>query len=93
MQVSKARKLLTCALCKQKYGACIQCNGGSKCCTAFHPLCARNAGWSMVACPPEGEEEANEAVGGGGGEGGGAACLCTVVLVHVIGCVSDCPYL
>lgn len=35
-----------CAICKQGYGACIQC-GTSKCFTAFHPLCARSAGLVM----------------------------------------------
>lgn len=48
-QVSKDRKKLLCNVCKQPYGACIQCAGGRNCFTAFHPLCARNAGLPMVS--------------------------------------------
>ena len=48
-QVSKDRLALTCSLCRQPYGAPIQCAGGRQCMVAFHPLCARNAGLPMVA--------------------------------------------
>lgn len=43
----QSRKKLVCAICRQGYGACIQCGAGN-CFTSFHPLCARNAGLSMV---------------------------------------------
>jgi len=48
-QVSKARLGLLCSLCRQPYGAPIQCAGGRQCVAAFHPLCARNAGLPMAA--------------------------------------------
>ena len=38
----QARKQLLCSICRQPYGACIQCGGSSHCFTAFHPLCARS---------------------------------------------------
>jgi len=43
-KISSARGKLTCVLCKQPYGACIQCNADPKCYTSFHVLCAANAG-------------------------------------------------
>jgi len=39
-------KRLECVLCGQDYGACIQCSYGP-CYTAYHTLCARNAGFKM----------------------------------------------
>ena len=39
----QARKTLSCAICKQHYGACIQCAGSRSCYSAFHVLCARRA--------------------------------------------------
>ena len=47
-QVSKARRELLCSICRQPCGAPIQC-AAAQCRTAFHPLCARNAGLPMVA--------------------------------------------
>ncbi|KXZ51594.1 hypothetical protein GPECTOR_12g558 [Gonium pectorale] len=41
------RASLRCSLCKQQHGACIQCAGGARCYTAFHPMCAREAGLAM----------------------------------------------
>lgn len=46
-RVPKARKALLCSLCKQPHGACIQCAGSRKCLVAFHPLCARGAGYTV----------------------------------------------
>ena len=43
----QARRQLRCSICKQAYGACIQCSGHKNCFTAFHPLCARSAGLVM----------------------------------------------
>ena len=43
----QARRQLRCSICKQAYGACIQCSGHKHCFTAFHPLCARAAGLVM----------------------------------------------
>ena len=47
-QIEAARKRLNCTVCRQPYGACIQCAGGKSCCRAFHPLCARDAGFAMI---------------------------------------------
>ena len=47
----QARWELSCALCGQAYGACIQCAGSQACVTAFHPLCARAARLRMAAVP------------------------------------------
>jgi hypothetical protein len=44
--INKARWKLTCSVCKVPYGACIQCVV-SNCKVAFHPLCARSAGFCM----------------------------------------------
>jgi PHD-zinc-finger like domain len=46
-QVPVSRFTLQCDLCKQPHGAAVQCSAGSRCCTAFHPLCARLAGLPM----------------------------------------------
>ncbi|KAK9809202.1 hypothetical protein WJX72_011258 [[Myrmecia] bisecta] len=50
-QISKARFQLKCSICEQQHGACIQCAGSRACFTAFHPLCARNAGLPMATSP------------------------------------------
>lgn len=42
-----------CSLCRQSHGAIIRCNLGH-CATAFHPLCARNAGLYLVSRPGTG---------------------------------------
>ncbi|KAE8216410.1 hypothetical protein CF327_g409 [Tilletia walkeri] len=41
--IPKARWKLNCYLCRQKVGACIQCDNRN-CCVAFHVTCARDAG-------------------------------------------------
>ncbi|DBA66045.1 TPA: hypothetical protein ACH3X2_003050 [Trebouxia sp. C0005] len=59
--VSKAKCQLTCYLCQQRYGACIQCAGSSKCFLAFHPSCARNAGLVMETVEPGSDYDTSEA--------------------------------
>lgn len=44
--LTQGRMELVCSICTKAWGACIQC-GASSCCTAFHPLCARRAGYCM----------------------------------------------
>ena len=44
--VPKSRWKLTCEICKQKMGACIQC-GWKHCFAAFHVTCARRARWYL----------------------------------------------
>ncbi|GIL51716.1 hypothetical protein Vafri_7651 [Volvox africanus] len=46
-KVVQNRASLRCSLCKQPHGACIQCAGGVRCYTAFHPMCAREGGLAM----------------------------------------------
>ncbi|ODN74463.1 hypothetical protein L202_06849 [Cryptococcus amylolentus CBS 6039] len=41
--IPKSRWKLVCSLCKEKVGACIQCDNRN-CFTAFHPTCARQMG-------------------------------------------------
>ena len=45
--IGKARLSLRCNLCRQPYGACIQCAGGRTCYSTYHPLCARGRGSRM----------------------------------------------
>jgi NuA3 HAT complex component NTO1 len=45
-KVPKGRWKLTCDICKQKMGACIQCSY-KHCYTAFHVSCARRARWYL----------------------------------------------
>ncbi|KAL0040242.1 hypothetical protein WJX77_001213 [Trebouxia sp. C0004] len=59
--VSKAKCQLTCYLCQQRYGACIQCAGSSKCFLAFHPSCARSAGLVMETVEPGSDYDTSEA--------------------------------
>ena len=44
----QARFQLSCSLCAQTYGACIQCAGSRQCFAAFHPTCAAREGLRMV---------------------------------------------
>ena len=66
--VSKARRSLLCSLCKQPYGACIQCAGSSKCYAAFHATCARDAGLKM--CATYDDEDSSDPDADGGSKGG-----------------------
>ncbi|EFJ42811.1 histone H3 methyltransferase/Trithorax [Volvox carteri f. nagariensis] len=63
------RASLRCFLCKQQHGACIQCAGDARCYTAFHPMCAREAGLAMCELrqgagaargPPQQQQPRNE---------------------------------
>lgn len=45
-RIHKDRWKLLCSICHVTYGACIQCSN-SNCCTAYHPLCARAAGYCV----------------------------------------------
>eukprot|EP00216_Chloropicon_sp_CCMP2111_P005397 CAMPEP_0198241042 /NCGR_PEP_ID=MMETSP1446-20131203/5972_1 /TAXON_ID=1461542 ORGANISM="Unidentified sp, Strain CCMP2111" /NCGR_SAMPLE_ID=MMETSP1446 /ASSEMBLY_ACC=CAM_ASM_001112 /LENGTH=1259 /DNA_ID=CAMNT_0043923839 /DNA_START=131 /DNA_END=3907 /DNA_ORIENTATION=- len=56
--VSRERFKLLCSICKQKYGACIQCSHGH-CAVAFHPLCARAANMRMEVEGREGQDGVN----------------------------------
>ena len=60
-----ARLALTCGVCRQRHGACIQCAGSGRCYAAFHATCAREAGYRM------GVQAGDSGGGGGGGDGGG----------------------
>jgi NuA3 HAT complex component NTO1 len=45
-KVPRPRWKLTCTICQQKMGACIQC-GNKNCFRAFHVTCARRAKWCL----------------------------------------------
>ena len=45
-RIGQGRWSLKCVVCKQEYGSCIQCSD-KKCYAAYHPLCARAAGFRM----------------------------------------------
>ncbi|XP_020591752.1 histone-lysine N-methyltransferase TRX1-like [Phalaenopsis equestris] len=45
-RIHKDRWKLLCSICHVTYGACIQCSN-STCCVAYHPLCARAAGYCV----------------------------------------------
>mmetsp|Transcript_6179 Transcript_6179/g.17253 ORF Transcript_6179/g.17253 Transcript_6179/m.17253 type:complete len:1117 (-) Transcript_6179:483-3833(-) len=47
-KIHPARYEMTCILCRQRHGACIQCNADNKCRRAFHVLCAANAGYYLA---------------------------------------------
>ncbi|XP_042059183.1 histone-lysine N-methyltransferase ATX2-like isoform X1 [Salvia splendens] len=63
-RINKDRWKLICSICHVSYGACIQCTDFN-CCVAFHPLCARAAGFCLEpedmdrvhAAPPDEDEE------------------------------------
>ena len=48
VSATQARFQLSCSLCSQTYGACIQCAGSRQCFAAFHPTCASKEGLRMV---------------------------------------------
>ncbi|GBG74520.1 hypothetical protein CBR_g18930 [Chara braunii] len=41
---------MTCSICKQPHGACIQCDLRG-CCVSYHPMCARRCGYFMEMKP------------------------------------------
>ncbi|KAL3829250.1 hypothetical protein ACJIZ3_018052 [Penstemon smallii] len=45
-RINKYRWRLLCSICAVPYGACIQCSNNT-CCVAYHPLCARAAGFCL----------------------------------------------
>ncbi|KAI0523084.1 hypothetical protein KFK09_005474 [Dendrobium nobile] len=45
-RIHKDRWKLLCSICHVTYGACIQCSNNT-CCIAYHPLCARAAGYCV----------------------------------------------
>ncbi|EPS74191.1 hypothetical protein M569_00564, partial [Genlisea aurea] len=45
-RISKDRWKLLCSICNVSHGACIQCSNYN-CCVAYHPLCARAAGFCL----------------------------------------------
>ncbi|CAH9062410.1 unnamed protein product [Cuscuta epithymum] len=45
-RINKDRWKLLCSICGVPYGACIQCSNNN-CCVAYHPLCARAAGFCV----------------------------------------------
>jgi hypothetical protein len=55
-QIHASRRKLTCHLCKQPYGACVQCSRPS-CYVAFHVSCARAAGYVTLMQEEEEDEE------------------------------------
>lgn len=63
-RINKDRWKLSCSICHVSHGACIQCSNHN-CCVAFHPLCARAAGFCLEpedmdrlhAAPPDEDEE------------------------------------
>ena len=46
LQVHRSRFKMTCQICQQPYGACVQCCD-PRCYAGFHPLCARQEGYKM----------------------------------------------
>ncbi|GMP55229.1 hypothetical protein CsSME_00020108 [Camellia sinensis var. sinensis] len=64
-RIAKDRWKLLCSICRVSYGACIQCSNNT-CCVAYHPLCARAAGFCVelesedrlnLMCMDEDEDE------------------------------------
>ncbi|KAI8009701.1 Histone-lysine N-methyltransferase ATX1 [Camellia lanceoleosa] len=64
-RITKDRWKLLCSICRVSYGACIQCSNNT-CCVAYHPLCARAAGFCVelesedrlnLMCMDEDEDE------------------------------------
>ncbi|XP_047981760.1 histone-lysine N-methyltransferase ATX2-like isoform X2 [Salvia hispanica] len=67
-RINKDRWKLICSICHVSYGACIQCTDFN-CCVAFHPLCARAAGFCLepedmdrVHAAPLDEDEEDQSI-------------------------------
>ncbi|KAL6055014.1 Protein Jade-1 [Balamuthia mandrillaris] len=52
--IDKRRFNLTCTICREKTGACIQCKH-KNCCTSFHPMCGRRHGLFVEIKPGKGD--------------------------------------
>lgn len=48
--VKSERRGALCGVCGSRKGAVVRCGQGH-CSSAFHPLCARNAGLYLAVCP------------------------------------------
>ncbi len=70
-QAVQSRSSLLCFLCKQPHGAPVQCAGDSRCYTAFHPMCAREAGLAMCEMRAEGKGRKGAGASKGAAAGGG----------------------
>eukprot|EP00736_Rhodelphis_marinus_P001401 Rmarinus@m.9366 len=53
-EIPPQRWSLVCRICKEKYGACVQCSKAS-CAYAYHPLCARKLG-NLLRIEPRNKE-------------------------------------
>ena len=65
--IQRERWELLCTICKQRYGAKVQCEHAG-CYLAFHPLCGRASGLFMEA-----QEEEGDPIAAAGGAAGGTA--------------------
>ena len=57
--IHKSRFEARCCICKQKYGACVQCCSESKCYKTFHFMCARTEG-CLIRMEQQSDDEEEE---------------------------------